>query len=302
MIHRTVPFAIGTLLMALGSMACLDTDFEQAWELRKLRILAVVATPPEVGPGEELRLEALSWAPEDAPVSHHWEFCLVTGAPADGYPCEALPGVPDLDGLDPRTGDLVTLLNPLDEAMTDTLCEALAGFTGEPCVLGVPIMVRLSARSGEEERVSVRQVLLLTAAASARPDRNLPPEVPALTWDGLPLGPEDPTPVPTPAEGEDVRLQIAVPGTSAQSFEDPRTGEERVETLTASWFTTAGELEFRRTFFGPRAPMAELQRNRLSPTTARPLEPGSTLDLVVVLRDNRGGVASIQRRVLLEHR
>lgn len=281
------------LLLAGG---CQEFDFEERWELRKLRTVAVVASPPEVGPGETVTLQAVSHAPSGT-VTHTWELCLFPGRPDEGYPCEVPEELEGLPAVALGEGDTVSLTNPLPAEEIDAFCDQILAATGTACALGLPVTLRVTARVGSEERVSIRPLLLLTSAAAEREDRNTNPTPLALTWNGTVLSPDSITSVQAPADDDELLLQLVVDPTDAQAFRDPRTDEPREETLTAAWYTSAGELEYSRTFFGNRAPLAELQRNVLRSTADRPIVPGEEVALIVVLRDNRGGVGVLRRSV-----
>jgi hypothetical protein len=75
---------------------------------------------------------------------------------------------------------------------------------------------------------------------------------------------------------------------------DPRTTPPRsvTETVRISWYTTAGEFDTDVT--GPAKPDTTLKLDKHQPA------PGTTIDLWVVARDDRGGSDVMHRTLLFQ--
>src|SRR5688500_1512833 len=124
----------GTVIQALlaGAMlaGCEDPGFRQRSEVFSPRVLAMVASHPEVGPFDVVRVSAMvvdaEGRPIDDPAAFEWRACLkaddVPGLGGmmfqGGEPDEGCGGFPDLTSLgDPDGTDFVLAAPPAPEAL-----------------------------------------------------------------------------------------------------------------------------------------------------------------------------------------
>lgn len=145
--------AITSLLVA----GCIpDPGFDEGEYIQTPRVLAVVAEPPAVRPGQDARLRALVVDPEGRPMSFRWSACaqpeLLGGGPFSSAQFEGAgnqPGCGD-DALRVDLGDSDTAVFPasLSSALFERLDEAAELFDG----LVSPELIR---RVAEEVGVAV---------------------------------------------------------------------------------------------------------------------------------------------------
>lgn len=301
-----LPLLVASALVVVAG-ACVMDDFEQRFEVSQPRILAMEAEPPDIGPGEDMIFRLHLASPEPVDVSVRWTLCLLAGGPQDAYACRAFPELGALDRVVLGEGQEIRWTNPLDEVLIDELCEAAADTGLLDCSEGLPLDLRaevwFGVPVGPPDRVALRRIRLLDEALALRADRNRNPSLDSLLMEDIVLPKDDVVSFPRRAErGEESWYDLLVPlqADAAQTWSHPDSGEERVEQLRASWFATGGELERARSFLGPRAPLSEVQSNRIRFNEDFPASPGATQRLWVVLRDDRGGVSVISRRFRIE--
>lgn len=295
-------------VQALGLAGCGD-PFRSVAELdENPQVLAVAAEPPEVAPGEEVRLEALVHWPAGTPTLV-WLVCiprlgqsfitclqgemeelqeppLCSQAP-DARFCVAGVGSSATyrvaQGFFPDDGEAHTFfVNLLVSGDLDGLAacaETLAGGTPTgDCLL---TLKRVVVTHGEH--------------------RNVNPVVSHLTLDGLALAPGVVALVEPGAEAlEDLRLKVGVvvdPGTVDELF--PPGEAPRSHTLVASWFTDCGSLGVEKSFLPcvpegvEGGPSCEIPEVRWKP------EISGLCRLHAVVRDGAGGTGWITQEVEL---
>lgn len=293
------------VLVAFVTGGCQELDWEEYSEVTKLRILAVRAEPPEIGPGQVATVDALVTNPQGAPIALAWELCFVTEGPDEEYAClldsesgETL-GVPlgqgdsvqvPYDLVDAAAGDL--------EAICDELLQAeVPEFVQLPdCERGLEVTIRLTATSGDDREVGVKGLLLLLEDEAARDDVNVNPTIDGLLVDNTSAS-AGPVEIDVVA-GEPVRLQALVNSDEAQQYEAPDPDEEGArldaenEVLSIAWFATHGRYDRQTTYFQDEVVEgAEFQNNTLNLLKGgTPAEVGDTVTVWVVVRDDRGGV------------
>jgi hypothetical protein len=87
------------LLPLAGLSACGATNLAQGWQLDRVRILGVRATPAEPRPGERVTFESLVYTPAGTELGGVlWFACLPDSA--DDFGCELDPSVAELFGED----------------------------------------------------------------------------------------------------------------------------------------------------------------------------------------------------------
>ena len=265
---------LAALLLALAACA---TDFVPESYLDGLRVLAVVASPTELGPGESVTLTPAVYASPADPLDTTkttWTFCPFTLGSTGSFAC-ALPAcevalTPAADGTvtaDP-TALALDCLSKLDASPPP-------GF--EPGVVPASIDTAFRARFetlGGEIREALKRVTLHTQAAPS--PRNLPPVIQAVELGGAPAAGGA-----TLAAGGKLRVTVRVDPASIETYQDGN-GRSVTESVTVWFYSTAGRLDDVR----GSAPVAETD------LVAKELRDGDTQARVwVVARDLRGGEA-----------
>jgi hypothetical protein len=300
-------------------VACDDNGFEAVSEVTKLRTLAIGLEPAELAPGEVGQLQALSVVPDEATeLTYLWELCLFNDGPDNRYACSVDPESGETAGLTLPGGANTAI--PYDAITAglgsiDAVCAAfeafeLPDFIEVPdCTRGLPLTVRLTVSDGTEEEIAVREVLLLREADEAR-NAN-PPEVEIVVSQRVDgdavvaetvLAADRATPLALDLS-ELVDLQLVVdPAVASEAYEtatlDGTATEVVQERLVASWYATHGRFDRNRTFYSDAlASAVELQANEWNLEKNTAAEVGTEVRLWVVLRDDRGGVSFVERRI-----
>jgi len=268
------PAIAGVLAAALASGCA--SDFLPASYLNDLRVLAILAEPLEVGPAQPVTLRAALYVPPGATVtSAAWTFCPVSAGSVAAYAC----AVPECQvALAPAPDGSVTA-NPSDLALQ---CLAAAGGGAPPTALPevVQTVFRLQVETDQRQRrEAVLQVPLHPAGAP--PDPNLPPTIRSVEIGGVAVYPPPGSAPPGLEPGGTLPVHVLVDPASAQPYLDAA-GLARVETITVSYFTTAGRFaDDRSTGLDVSG---DLQGTDLGPADV-------SADVWVAVRDLRGGQA-----------
>jgi hypothetical protein len=289
---------IVSVLAAAGLLAGCSEDFPPGSVLDDLRVLALVADPPEAGPGETVTVRAHVYvrpddpllpppAPGDDPLrprcpggpakAETWTFCPLTSGPSTGYRCLA----PACDfPLEPAADGSVSAV-PSQLALE---CLALLGgsFPSDPGAGGLPEQVetvfRYTVRSSScATREAVARVPLFTAGPPAV--RNLAPVIAGVDLAGVTAAPD--TTAASARAGEKVPMVVRIDPRSIQDYFDAA-GRKVTETVVVEVFSTAGRFDADR----GSAPAAAFELK------LEKLPAGLTTAVVyVVARDLRGGQA-----------
>jgi hypothetical protein len=244
--------------------------------LTDARILAVIAAPLEIAPGEPVTLRPVTWLPPgDEVASHAWRFCPFTLGAARGYAC-ALPAceVPLAAAADGTvSADPRALAEQCLAAVGDVPAEGIPSEIPERVELA--FKYRLTTAAG-----TVREAVeLVPFFVNGAPEpRNLAPAIERVEIGGVPLAPTGAGPALRP--GGELELRVVLDPAAAQPFTD-LLGNPAVESLVVSFFTTAGELDADRAD-GPDA------RQTLE---GEGLGSAAEAEIWVVARDLRGGQA-----------
>lgn len=317
-----------TYSMVAGALAvACGPEFDPFNEVIGLRVLAVRAEPPAIASGETAELDALVHEPDGGAASYRWSWCPMTLGSATGFECAV--SEEDLRaGIDEVAPGASALIPPYDlgseptaafpysvpAAAISALCDAIASESA-PAFIELPecgdsltITIRLEVEAGGEAEIAVKQLPLLlegAGAANANPSvgevfaapssEGVDPRV-----DGVAL-PEDAAAPLLAGTRYDVAAEV--PEDAAQAFvpaptdDEPHPTEER-ETLFLTWFVTGGETGAVRTgFIDGDESMDDLEENDWKTPDAE--SGGGEAELILVLQDNRGGVAWTRRSVAL---
>jgi hypothetical protein len=267
--RRSVAAALLALL--LGGCA---SDFLPASYLNDLRVLAILADPLEVGPGQQVALRPAVYLPPGAAISsQRWTFCPLSAGSVSGYSCAVPQCQVDL----PFAADGSTAADPSALAQQ---CLAAAGGSlpaALPETVEVTFAYQVASTQGQS-RQAVLQLPLWTQGPP--PDPNRPPVIERVEIGGVPVFPAPGAPAPLPA-GAAVAVHVVIDPASVQTYLDAA-GTALTETMTASYYATAGRLSADRATGVDTAVDLE----------AIDLEEGQTgADVYVVVRDLRGGQA-----------
>jgi len=270
--------------------ACRSSDFDPASFVSGLRVLAVKAEPPELAPGETTTLTALQVDTEGRPVALAWYRCLV----------KPLPDRPIADEC--VTGDSPSVLtavgngSPLEYTMPAVGPSDL-GLPDSTGGVYLPLIARATAGDGG---LSFGYRLRLATGGP----RNQNPALASVVHDqvhpkgagtGAPDQPfDEETPIASSA-GQEVTLRAAFAAGSAETYDVVIPGSPTrtvTETLSISWFATGGS--FTEDVTSPGEPDTKLRLDERVPP------PGSTMDLWIVGRDERGGADFLHRTLVVQ--
>ena len=293
-------WAIALVAVAVGGCGA---SFDSPSLLSKLRLLALQAAPVNPAQGETTTITPLVYSPSAAAPAFAWSWCPLLGQANDGYVCPishddaaamlAAAGLTaSLPDFDLGAGPTASFTNPFPPDLLAALCDA--GFDGQALDCqngGFPIRVSVRVSQGTATQVGTTVVRLPIAAGAPA---NANPVPGALSVD-LASGTEpldDAGAVQVPRL-QDSLLHVAIDDSQAESYVgtgiDGGAASLR-ETLLFSWFTELGDLDNDRTLFiDGAASLADATTDKWKPPATRQ-DARPTSRLIVVVRDDRGGV------------
>ena len=316
------------LLFSLAGGCSLSDDEVEYNQLERLRVLGIRSEPADVAAGETAQLSALVFEPEGRRVRYAWSWCPLRGGAEDGFRClvdqaelrtlwQATGSSAELPPYDLGTGQTAELPIVFDEDLLAILCAAL--FADEAtderlllaCVLGFEPSIQLTVTTSEDEVVAIRTLPLADAddpeARNHNPELNGEIELEHAS-DASVLEPDEPLRADTL-----YRVRVGVDPSQAERFlPEPEPGlsapEARRETLVMTWFVAPGSTDADDERRGPGAD-DESTSYADGGTFDDLLENGWQLPatlhtrqgrLILVLRDERGGVGWAEHRFTLE--
>jgi len=327
--------AAAVVATAVTAAGC-GEDFDPYTRLTSLRVLAIqseVTTQPanasgalqvSPGPGDTVTLTPVMFVPAgDTITSWAWRWCPLTGSPNNGYQCAFASAedvmiktgvtVPDFDL---GTADKATFTNSLPPELIAGLCAGLPGVLAAPnCEGGYPIQIEMRVESMKDPGIDAVSMLRLRIDS---PNPALPPMPPnynpALDATLPPLSaipdfgmgpmaiPDDADPTVTLQRDRATPVIVGLSEDQAEPYmglDDDGNLTDQRERLTLSWFVESGDMEFEKTaFIQDVEPIGDTIRNSWTPAITRDYTP-DTARVVVVIRDNRGGVAWVRGNVRL---
>ena len=224
------PLAVPLAVVLLASVGCTN-DFSPQSDLLGLRVLALLADPLELAPGQPVTLRPEDHVPPGSTVvSRRWTFCPLSAGSVAAYAC----AVPQCE---------VELAPAADGSVTANPTEIVAGclgFTGGSLPSTVPdqlltVFRYRVATDQAETREAVLQIPQWTRRAP--PDPNLPPVILGVEIGGIPAEVGVPTP-PLPVDGI-LPVRLLIDPASVQTYVDAA-GVSRTETMTGYFYTTGG--------------------------------------------------------------
>jgi hypothetical protein len=283
---RSIAIPLAVLLAA----GCSST-FTPASVVEDLRVLAIVAEPPEVrppaapgDPNETVTLRAVAVAPPATPggparapaaADVAWSFCPFSIGASSGYAC----AVPSCEtALLPVNGSFT--VDPIARSLA---CLAALGgaLPGAPAGSGLPqqieVLVRYQATLDGVAREAVQRIPVWTTAPPATVERNLNPVIADVT-----TGADCTAAAGSCAVGS-VPITVSIDPASFQPY--PAGDRTAVETVVVSFFTTAGRFKDERGQATAGAPQTSVLLE------AKELGGAREALVWVVARDLRGGEA-----------
>jgi len=292
----------GTLAWVL--LAGCESDFEPYGELSSLRVLAIESVPASPAPGETATLTPLLYVPGAEPLTSSWSWCPVEAPSDEGGACplgeeEAALALGAPVRYDLGTEPLARFEHRFDAASLARFCSgavlAAAGLAID-CSEGLPVQLRYVVRTGSDMVESVRRLRLRFSPEQPENQNPVVDGISALV-SGAPLALDDAGSVVLPRDTE-VELVAAVAEGASEPLPLPE-GDRMRERLVLTWFVEAGETRYERTsFVDGELPLERALRNAwTSPSLAE--HAATDARLIVVARDERGGVGWRSARVAL---
>ena len=301
--------AIGLLAAGLGGCGA---SFDSPSLLSRLRLLALQAEPVNPAEGATTTLTPLIYSPSDAALEFSWSWCPVLGQANDGYVCPisyddagamlAAAGVTDpVPGFDLGADPTASFTNPFPPDVLAALCAD--GFDGQPldCTNGFPIRVSVRVTQGAATQLGTTVVRLPVTTSAVSNTNPLPGALSVDLGSGSQVL-DDTARVVVPRL-QDNLLHIAIDDSQAETYVgtggDGGTATLR-ETLLLSWFAELGDFHDGRTLFieGVES-LPDATTNKWKPPAVRE-GAGPTSRLIVVARDDRGGVGWTSATASLE--
>ena len=220
-----------SLLVALTLAAGCTNDFVPQSSLDDLRVLALVADPLELAPGQTVTVRPKNWLPPGSSIAEQrFTFCPLSAGAVAAYAC----AVPQCEvALSPAPDGSVTA-NP---SQIIAQCLGAAGGTvpaGLPDQILTVFRYRVLSDRGES-RDAVLQIPQWTRLPP--PDPNLPPIITGVEIGGVPAQVGVPTP-PLPVNGI-LTVRLLIDSLSVQTYVDAA-GVSQTETMTGYYYSTAG--------------------------------------------------------------
>lgn len=227
------------LLLVFALAAC-GPEFEPPSLLDDLRVLALVADPLEVGPGETTTITPVVHVPAGVTLARpSWSFCPFSAGSSVGFACAVpaceVPLAPEADGsVSASPGQLA--LSCIDK---------LSAPGGAPAQVPtelpeqVEVLFRYSVETAAGfQREAVARIPLWTGGPPESPNR--PPVIAEVQIAGQPATAGQPS-APVDVDQE-LELRVRIDPASLDSFVDP-SGRQRTEEAIVTFYATAGRFE-----------------------------------------------------------
>lgn len=248
-----------------------------------LRVLGIKADPPEAPPGASTTVSALAVDTSGGTPAATWTACLQPplAGQAVNPDCVTVRSAPYLQSL----GAGLTISTVMPDVSASSL--------GAPDATGgvyVPLVADVTSADAASAG-AIAAVYRLRVGGTAPPNANPTiATVYALDASGA-RSPIDAAQPMLVTSGQAISLGATFAPDSAQTY-TAADGTTRTETLTTSWFCTAGELSVEKT--SGIQPETVLRLDRRLPA------PGTPIDLYAIGRDERGGADFAHRTLMLQ--
>lgn len=273
------------LCLLLSTVAACSSDFDPASRVTKLRLLAVTADQPYAHAGETVTLDALAFDPNGRPITWGWATCTnPTQANVIGCLASLDPGSFVLG--DPR--HTITVPSNVRVGVGAMIGVVSVACPGTLTMTPGPIPFRCSDGTRDlathEFEIGMKRVLLRAT------DRNENPRIDRITFDGTDW-PEDRIPEVGTCAEEKVDdcpdpHRIEIRASRAETGVD-ELGTAFTEQLILQYYATEGTFDHEvRTIERPETRWI-----------ARPRAAGTTIEVFLVARDDRGGSVWARRKI-----
>jgi hypothetical protein len=274
------------MLVILMIAGCDSTQMAQSWQVDRLRVLAVAATPAEPRPGEVVTFDALILSPERPLGGSAWFVCSADAS--SDYGCEIDESL--LGGQNPEELDLEAMQAgfigylPFMPPTWTVPSDFLDALSDEDRLEGTFAMTYITAfpelEEGEEMGEDDVEIAYKRVPVSLAPTPNHNPAVAGWRVDGLDI--EDGATVRLdPGQAYTIEAVLADDAIETYTFRNEQGEDEsRTEEPYLTWYLQEGSFD---------------QTNTLYPYTSvtwfAPDDPTlDALSLWVVARDRRGGM------------
>ena len=254
-----------------------------------LRVLGIKAEPPQIAPGASTTVAALAVDTDGGTPAASWSQCLLPPLPG----ATVNPSCVD--------GSAATDLQPIGDGLTIpfVMPQVMAASLGAPDATGgvyLPLVASVDAspqaagpQAASPQALMAVYRLRLADAAPANANPTIA-DVFSVDASGAMSALDVTAPTPVPSGGS-LTLTVAFAPGSAQPY-IAADGSMTTETLTTSWFCTAGDLSVEKT--SATQPQTVLSLDQNLPAA------GAQIDLYAVARDERGGTDFAHRTLLLQ--
>ena len=244
-----------------------------------LRVLGIKAEPPQIAPGASTTLTTLVVDTYGGTPTASWSQCNLPPLPGQTV---------NTDCVDGSAG---AALQPIGDGLTIpfVMPQVAAASLGAPDATGGVYLPLVAAVEASPQTLTAVYRLRLADDAPANTNPTIA-DVISVDAAGAMSALDAATPMLVHS-GEALSLSVTFAPDSAQTY-TAADGTVTTETLTTSWFCTAGDLSFEKT--SATQPETVLHLDQRLPSA------GAQIDLYAVARDERGGTDFAHRTLLLQ--
>jgi hypothetical protein len=244
-----------------------------------LRVLGIKAEPPQIAPGAGTTVAVLAVDTDGGTPTASWNQCTLPPLPGQTVNTACVDGSAGAD------------LQPIGDGLTIpfTMPQVTAASLGAPDATGGVYLPLVASVDASQQSVTAVYRLRLADAAPANANPTIS-GVFSVDAAGA-MSALDATAPTLVHSGDALSLTVTLAPDSAQVY-TAADGTVTTETLTTSWFCTAGALSFEKT--SATQPVTVLHLDQRLPSA------GAQIDLYAVARDERGGTDFAHRTLLLQ--
>jgi hypothetical protein len=244
-----------------------------------LRVLGIKAEPPQIAPGASTTVAALVVDTSGGTPTAFWSQCLLPPLPGQAVNTACVDGSAGSE------------LQPIGDGLTIpfVMPQVAAASLGAPDATGGVYLPLVAALESSPQTFTAVYRLRLGDDAPANTNPTIA-GVFSVDASGAMSALDAAAPTPVQAGGA-LSLTVTFAPDSAQTY-TAADGTVTTETLTTSWFCTAGELSFEKT--SDTQPVTVLHLDQRLPAA------GAQIDLYAVAHDERGGADFAHRTLLLQ--
>ena len=243
-----------------------------------LRVLGIQAEPPQIAPGASTTVTTLVVDTYGGTPTASWSQCSVPPLPGQTVNTACVDGS-------------AGALQPIGDGLTIPFAmpQVTAASLGAPDATGGVYLPLVAAVAASPQTLTAVYRLRLADDAPANTNPTIA-DVISMDASGA-MSPLDAATPMLVQSGEALSLMVTFAPDSAQTY-TAADGTVTTETLTTSWFCTAGDLSFEKT--SATQPITVLHLDQRLPSS------GAQIDLYAVARDERGGTDFAHRTLLLQ--